>query len=60
MMEASEDEEEYTTGLRDWRKLRRQRGLDNGPEDATTTTEVLTEEDDHKDYYNKNGCVGGG
>ena len=34
--------------------------LGNGPKESTTTTEALEEEDEHEDYNNYNGCVGGG
>ena len=34
-------------------------GLGDRTKESTTTTEALTEEDEHKDYYNKNGGVGG-
>ena len=44
---------------RDWRQLRRQQGLANGPEESTTT-EALAEEDDHKDYSKENRGVGRG
>ena len=36
------------------------RGLDDRPEESTTTTEASEEEDEHTDYKNYNGCVGGG
>ena len=44
MLEASEEDEGYVTLLRDWRQRRRRQGLDNGPEESTTTTEALKEE----------------
>ena len=35
-------------------------GIDGGPKEYTTTTEVSVEEDNHEDYNNDNGRVGGG
>ena len=60
MIEASSEDEEYTTRPKDWRQQRRQRWLDDGPKEYTTTTEASAEEDKHKDYKNDNGGVGGG
>ena len=60
MTEALEEDEGYVTCVRDRRQRRRQRGIDNGPKESTTTTEALEEEDEHKDYNKDNRCIGGG
>ena len=60
MTEASVEDEGYVTGPRDRRQLRRRRGLDDGPKESTTKLEASKEEDEHKDYNNEKGCVGGG
>ena len=60
MTEASAEEKEYAVYLRDRIQQHRRQELDNGPEESMTTTEASEEEDEHKDYNNDNGCVGGG
>ena len=60
MREPSAEDEGYVTCPRDQRQRRRWWGLDDGPGEYTTTTVALKEEDEHKDYKNYNGCVGGG
>ena len=55
MTEASSEDEGYVTRPRDWRQIRRQKGIDNGPNESTTTTEVPKKEYKHKDYKNDNG-----
>ena len=60
MTEALEENEGYATCQRDWRQLWKRQGIDDVPEDSTTTMEAEEEEDEHKDYYNDNRCVGGG
>ena len=58
--EASENDVEYTTCLRDQRRRRRQRGIEDVPEGSTTTTEASAKEDDPKEFNNDNRGVGGG
>ena len=60
MADSSSEDEGYVTRLRDWRQQGRQQGLDDGTKESTTTAEASKEEDDHEDYNNYNGCVGGG
>ena len=52
MTEALEEDEEYTTRMRDWRQRRRRKGLDVVPKESKTRTEASAEEDEHKDYKN--------
>ena len=58
--EASSEDKEQTTRPRDWKPQLRRRGLDDGPEEYTTTMEALAEEDEHKDFNNYNRGVSGG
>ena len=44
----------------DDRNVGRGRGIYDRPEDSMTMTGASAEEDEHKDYNDKNGCVGGG
>ena len=60
MTEASSEDEGYVKRTRDQRQRWRRRGLDEGPEESTTTTEALEEEYEHEEYNNENGCDGGG
>ena len=58
--EASAEDKEYTTCPRDWRQLRRRRGIDDRPEVSTTTAKASAEEDEPKDFNNDNIGVGRG
>ena len=53
-------EQGYVTRPRGQIQQRRRRGIDDRPEEFTTTAEASKEEDEHEDYKNDNGCVGGG
>ena len=60
MTKALAEDDRYVIRPRDLRQKWRRWGLDDRPKESTTTTEALKEEDEHKDYNNDNGCVGGG
>ena len=59
MAEASSEYEEYTTCPKDQRQKRRRRGIYDGPYEYTMTTETSAEGDEHEDYNDNNGRVGG-
>ena len=56
--EASTEDEEYTTCLKDLRQQRRRQGLDYGPKEYTATTEASAEEYDNEDNNNNNNNEG--
>ena len=58
-MEVSADDEEKTTRMRDWRQRQRRQGIDNRPKGSMRMMEASEEEDDHEDYNNDNGGIGG-
>ena len=60
MIEALAEDKEYTTRPKDQRQRRSWCGLDYGPKESMEMTKASAEEDDHKDYNNDNGGVGGG